>query len=64
MKTFDDVYWDTHYSTGYSGASQPDYNPTVEQIKQWAKEEKESATIDKCILAYQIKDGKMTDLKK
>lgn len=64
MKHFDDVYWYTRYSTGYSGASQPDYNPTVEQLKQWAKEEKESVNIDKCILAYQIKDGKMTDLKK
>lgn len=64
MKHFDDVYWYTRYSTGYSGASQPDYNPTVEQLKQWAKEEKESVNIDKCILAYQIKDGKMTNLKK
>lgn len=63
METFDDVYWNTRYSTGYSGASQPDYNPTVKQLKKWAKEEKEAVNIDKCILAYQIKNGKMIDLK-
>lgn len=64
MKHFDDIYWNVHYSTAYSGASQPNYDPTVEQLKQWAKEEKESVNIDKCILAYQIKDGKLIDLKK
>ena len=60
---FDDVYWDVHYSTGYSGASQPNYNPTVKQLKEWAKEEKEAVDVEKCILAYQIKDGELIDLK-
>lgn len=41
-----------------------DYNPTVEQLKQWAEEEKDKIDIEKCILAYQIKDGKLIDLKK
>lgn len=63
MKKFDNVYWDTHYSTAYSGASQPDYNPTVKQLKKWAKEELEEVDIEKCILAYQMKDGRMIDLK-
>ena len=62
METFDDIYWATHYSTGYGGS--PNYDPTVEQLKTWAEEEKESVDIEKCILAYQIKDGKITDLKK
>lgn len=60
---FDDVYWDVHYSTAYSGASQPNYNPTVKQLKEWAKEEKEAVDVEKCILAYQIKDGELIDLK-
>ena len=60
MKKFDNVYWDTHYSTAYSG---PFYNPTVKQVKKWAKEEVEEVDIDKCVLAYQIKNGKMIDLK-
>lgn len=64
MEKFDDVYWDTHYSTRYSGTGTPDYNPTVEQLKKWAKEEKDGVNIEKCILAYQIKNGKIIDLKK
>lgn len=63
MDIFEHVSWYTHYSTGYSGASQPNYNPTVKQLKKWAKEEKEAVNIEKCILAYQIKDGEMIDLK-
>lgn len=60
---FEDVYWDTRYSTAYSGASQPYYNPTVQQVKEWAKEEENAINVDKCILAYRIKNGEMFDLK-
>lgn len=60
---FEDVYWDTHYSTAYSGASNIDYDPTLKQVKKWAREEKEAVDIKKCILAYHIKDGEMIDLK-
>lgn len=63
MVKFDDVYWNVRYSTTYSGASLSDYNPTVEQLKEWAKEEKEAVGVEKCILAYQIKDGELIDLK-
>lgn len=63
MEKFDDIYWDIRYSTAYSGASQPNYNPTVKQLKKWAKEERDSVDIDKCILAYHIKDGEFINLK-
>ncbi|MDE7422667.1 MAG: hypothetical protein K2N51_03095 [Lachnospiraceae bacterium] len=63
MEEFQDIHWYTHYSTGYSGASNPDYNPTVNQVKEWAKEEKEAVNVEKCILAYHIKNGEMIDLK-
>ena len=62
MEKFDDVRWYTHYSTAYSGASH-NYNPTVKQVKKWAKEEKEAVNVEKCILAYEIKNGEMIDLK-
>lgn len=63
MEMFEAVDWHTRYSTRYSGAGQPDYDPTVKQLKKWAKEEKEAVNIEKCILAYEIKNGKMIDLK-
>lgn len=63
MEEFEDIYWDTHYSSGYSGAGQPHYNPTLKQVKKWAKEENEAINVEKCILAYRIKDGGLIDLK-
>lgn len=63
MEDFQDICWDTRYSTAYSGASNPDYNPTVKQLKKWAEEEKEAINVEKCILAYYIKDGELIDLK-
>lgn len=62
MEKFEDVYWSTHYSTAYSGASHP-YNPTIKQVRKWAVEEAEAVDASKCILAFRIKDGKITGLK-
>lgn len=63
MEHFDDVYWFTHYSTAFHSA--PNSEPiTVEQRKEYAEEEKAGINMDKCILAYQIKDGELIDLKK
>lgn len=62
MEDFEGIYWDTHYSTNYSGAS-PEYHPTIKKVKKWAQEERDAVDISKCILAYHIKDGKMIDLK-
>lgn len=58
MKEFEEVHWLTRCST-----SQPNYNPTIEQVKQWANEENEKVDVEKCILAYCIKDGEIRDLK-
>lgn len=63
MEKFDGVYWDVHYSSAYSGSGHPNYNPTVAKLKEWAKEEKEAINVEKCILAYQVKDGELVDLK-
>lgn len=63
MEKFEDVYWGTHYSTAYSGAGQPNYDPTVKWLKKQVKKEKDAVDVEKCILAYRIKNGKMIDLK-
>lgn len=62
MEKFNGVYWDTHYSTAYSGAGGP-YAPSLKQVKKWAKEELDEVDAENCILAYHIKDGKLIDLK-
>lgn len=59
MENFEGIYWDTHYSTGASSIN----DPTVEWVKRWAKEENNAVDIDKCILAYRLKNGKLIDLK-
>ena len=63
MDKFEDVYWDTHYSTAYSAAGNPHYDPTVKQVREWAAEEAEAIDGSKCILAFHIKDGKITKLE-
>lgn len=63
MEKFDGVYWGVHYSSAYSGSGQPNYNPAVAKLKEWAKEEKEAINVEKCILAYQVKNGELVDLK-
>lgn len=63
MDKFEDIYWDTHYSTAYSGAGTPNYDPTAKQVREWAKEEAEAIDAGKCILAFHIKDGEITELK-
>lgn len=60
---FEDICWHVRCSTAYSGASQPNYNPTVKQLKEWAEGEKECVDVEKCVLAYQITNGELIDLK-
>ena len=50
MEEFQNVHWYTHYSTGYNDAGTPDYNPTVNQVKEWAKEEKEAVNVENAFL--------------
>ena len=63
MDKFEDVYWDTHYSTAYSGAGNPHYDPTVKQVREWAEEEAEAIDASKCILAFHVKEGEITELE-
>ncbi|MCH5267722.1 MAG: M56 family metallopeptidase [Lachnospiraceae bacterium] len=63
MEKFEGVYWDAHYSIGYSGRISLNSAPTLQQMKKQAKEEKDAVDVDKCVLAYHIKNGKLIDLK-
>lgn len=62
MENFDSVIWGTHYSTAYSGAGQPDYNPTVKELKKAARQERDAVDASKCIYACHIKNGNLYSL--
>ena len=57
LEKFDGIDWQTHYSTAYSGASQPDYNPTVKFLEESAEREAQEIDMERCILAYYVKNG-------
>ena len=62
MENFDSVIWGTHYSTAYSGAGQPDYNPTVKELKKAARQERDAVDASKCIYACHIENGNLYSL--
>ena len=57
LEKFDGIDWQTRYSTGYSGAGQPDYNPTVKFLEESAEKEAQEINMERCILAYYVKNG-------
>lgn len=59
LEKFDGIDWQTHYATAYSGAGQPDYNPTVKFLKESAENEAEEMDTERCILVYYIKNGEV-----
>lgn len=59
MENYDSIIWETHYSTAYSGAGQPDYNLTVKELKRAAKQERDAIDVSKCIYACYIENGKL-----
>lgn len=59
LEKFQGIYWRTRYSTAYSGASQPNYNPTVKFLKESAENEAEEMDTERCILVYYIKNGEV-----
>ena len=59
MKKFDGIVWDTQYSTSYFQGID---NWSLDDVKQWAKRDYDAIDVNKCVLAYEIRDGKMVDL--
>lgn len=57
LEKFDGIDWQTHYSTAYSGAGQPDYNPTVKFLEESAESEAQEIDMERCVLAYYVKNG-------
>lgn len=61
MGRFEGIWWQTRNSTGYYS---PEGSLSVKTLRECARMERRAVDVEKCILAYRIKDGRLVDLKK